>query len=406
MSLYHRYWRNRWRPRSIYLIFLISIVLWKCVDRQWAPERIRRFVLKWLKRSNRELAIIDQSIERTPPRGFPTTMIVSATFRCNLRCIQCWTTSLPAEKRKEFHLYSMSIELFRKIAKEMFPYLQTINPGLSGEPFLIPYFDEIVETCARYGVRLDFITNGTLLNEKRLNQIYPVLSEIRISIDGASKELLEEIRVGTKYDQLMENLRRYQSYRKERKGYRPIFGGCSVIMERNLHELPALLDLAVDLEMDYMEYNYMLAHNKGMIKELPIYHIKKVNKVLEDLKKRAENLPIRLIIPPLLPTLDTEEQGSREIPFSERETCRFLWNYMSIDPIGVVWPCCEPRAPILGNANENTLTEIWRGDIANKVRRTHKGPDAEEGCRVCCFYRVLPRTLKELEKTYIKLADE
>jgi len=165
-------------------------------------------------------------------------------------------------------------------------------------------------------VKLDIISNVMLLNEERLEKIYPVLGEFRAFY---------------------------------------------TIMKRNLRELSGVLELAADLEMDHLEFGYMLAHNREMLAELPIYHHQEVNRTLDDLRSRAAELAIKARIPPPLVTDGEPIDDTRPIPRSEKPACRFLWQDLYVDSLGQVMACCIANGPVLGDTNTESIREIWRG---------------------------------------------
>ena len=55
----------------------------------------------------------------------------------------------------------------------------------------------MVELAEEYGVRTEYYTNGTLLNDRMISMILPTLGQICISFDGASKETFEYLRAGS-----------------------------------------------------------------------------------------------------------------------------------------------------------------------------------------------------------------
>jgi len=80
-------------------------------------------------------------------------------------------------------------------------------------------------------------TNGSLLH---LNDNYKKLvdtgvHDINISIDGATKDVYEAIRVGGKYEQIVENCRLINTYNN--KGRKTIIRAWVVLQKKNKHQL-------------------------------------------------------------------------------------------------------------------------------------------------------------------------
>ena len=54
--------------------------------------------------------------------------------------------------------------------------------------------------------------------------------------------------------------------------------------------------------------------------------------------------------------------------------CPSLWQRMFIHPDGIVTPCCldAKRNLVMGNINENSISEIWNNEKYRKMRDLHR----------------------------------
>lgn len=109
---------------------------------------------------------------------------------CNMRCIMCEEHSphsgLQAARRREGRQRRlMPFDLIRRVVTDAAPRgLREIVPSTMGEPLLYEHFDDILDLCSRYGVRLNLTTNGTFprLGAKAwAERIAPVASDVKIS---------------------------------------------------------------------------------------------------------------------------------------------------------------------------------------------------------------------------------
>ncbi len=180
--------------------------------------------------------VVFQGLHRVPSR--PPFMTVETTNWCNLKCIMCDYTSM---KRKKQH---MDMSVYTKTIDNM-ASLGVRRIGLSrfGEPLMHPSIIEMIEYAKQSGMRrASMSTNATLLTEELAEGlIRSGLDELAISIDGASKETFERIRVGANYDKVVANVERLMEIRKRLGAAKPLVRVNAVLMEENREEYPGIL---------------------------------------------------------------------------------------------------------------------------------------------------------------------
>jgi MoaA/NifB/PqqE/SkfB family radical SAM enzyme len=130
---------------------------------------------------------------------FPSQLLVDATETCNLACIHC---PHPDFKKSEHYAgRSVSPELNAKLVDEVRQHGQNITEYIryasNGEPLTHPHIYEMLEYASRNsGVTVTLTTNGTLLNEKRIEKLLATgVDVIDISIDAFTPETYAKIRV-------------------------------------------------------------------------------------------------------------------------------------------------------------------------------------------------------------------
>ena len=97
---------------------------------------------------------------------------------------------------------------FEKIAGALFPYVDRFQLTVSGEPLMTKGLGRMLELAEEYGVRAEYYTNGTLLNDRMISLILPTLGEMCISFDGATKETFEYMRAGATFESVLRNVER------------------------------------------------------------------------------------------------------------------------------------------------------------------------------------------------------
>src|SRR5436305_7540468 len=160
--------------------------------------------------------------------------------QCNLRCQMC-----PIQFRRDGPPYGppafMRFEVFTRLVDQM-PQLRELHLQGLGEPMMHPRFADMVAHAARRGIRVTTNSNLTLLNPTRAERcVTSGLDTIHVSIDGASREVYERIRVRARLDRVLGNLELIRSAKRELGSDRPHLRMVTVLMRQNLHELPDLV---------------------------------------------------------------------------------------------------------------------------------------------------------------------
>ncbi len=152
---------------------------------------------------------------RTRLGSGPSRVTLSDSGACNLKCIMCGSGRNYRGEDKE-----ISTRTMEEVAK-ILPGLRQIRLTGDGDPFFRKDTREFLERFdpARHP-ELEFIilTNGIMLNRRMWDRIkHNNIGEIWVSIDAASKETYEKIRVGGRWETLLENLRLISDIRRSAK---------------------------------------------------------------------------------------------------------------------------------------------------------------------------------------------
>jgi len=84
-------------------------------------------------------------------------VFIEITNVCNLACGFCAATSRPPA--------FMTPEMFEAVASQVRPFAKVVSLHVLGEPFMHPRLPEILRICSRLGLRVNLVTNGTLLDK-------------------------------------------------------------------------------------------------------------------------------------------------------------------------------------------------------------------------------------------------
>ncbi|WP_300302002.1 radical SAM/SPASM domain-containing protein [Ferrovibrio sp.] len=129
--------------------------------------------------------------------------IIEINNTCNLNCAMCQTMSATRKRGR------MEIDLFKEtLEKLVSDGINNVALHTLGDPLANPRLPEIFAELRRYGVTTSICTNGLLLDRHvdTLLEYMDICPSIAFSVDGATKETYERIRIGGKFETLLEQL--------------------------------------------------------------------------------------------------------------------------------------------------------------------------------------------------------
>ena len=173
---------------------------------------------------------------------------------CNLKCPSC-------RKRLIFHkegpAYKLGIRLADKINEWLYSYDRPIRVhlGSDGDPFASHVYRHFMEhTPKRDNIKYSILTNALMFKEFHATVPHVVnnLQELGVSIDGASRETYEKLRLGGKWEKIIEGLECISEVKK-RHGFRVVLQ--MVVQQDNWHEIGKMLELGHKYGVDGVYFN-------------------------------------------------------------------------------------------------------------------------------------------------------
>jgi len=181
----------------------------------------------------------------------PSVLNVSISGKCNLRCIMCNSHEDIIKDRPDLEKI-----LYKKVIPKLLPTLSEIILTGNGDPFFNKESRNFLikfDSKKYKNVRFSIITNGQLLNQFMWDKIkHNKFNFINISVDGASKETYEKIRLRGKWETLEKNLQLISNLRK--KGIFKEFILSFVVMKSNYHEIIQFAEMAIKLGCDKVKF--------------------------------------------------------------------------------------------------------------------------------------------------------
>lgn len=326
-------------------------------------------------------------------RGMPTYLFIDINSLCDLKCKMCFFHS--GLQKLTWPKGEMDIELFRKIAEEAFPYVTSVGLGGTGEPLISKNLAEMLQICNQYKVKVDINTNGTLLTAEKIKILLgaKVLNNLIVSFDGAKKETLETIRIGSNLDKLLGNIKTFNKFRSSLPtSERPNLVFSVTLMRQNIEELLDLLRIFKSVEADSVLCFPLGVYFPEIKQESLFYHKDLANFYLEEARKVGKELNLPVCLPAPFPNGSSEAlPGPSDSSSTEVVPCAWLWRGLWIANNGDIAPCCSGSfdKPILGRIGLKSIEEMWNCQTYQEMRQRLDTDDPFPCCKNCDLIEVM-----------------
>ena len=187
-------------------------------------------------------------------QGRPFQIRLAIDDSCNLRCPSC-------RKDLVFHKEGSAFKRGLKLADRVNEWLSSrsgpvqVHLGSDGDPFASHVYRHFMEHTPKHdNIKYSILTNGLMFKEfhSRVPYIIGNLHELGVSIDGATKETYERLRLGGKWDKILEGLE-CMSEQKKKHGFDLVMH--FVVQRENYHEMSDILELARRHHVDRLWLN-------------------------------------------------------------------------------------------------------------------------------------------------------
>jgi len=243
-------------------------------------------------------------------------------------------------KRDKF----MDFGLFKTIVDQAAEFIKIYIPQGAGEPLLHPKFPDMMDYIRQKSPEANiwFNTNGLLLKPELTDRLLASgIDLISFSIDAATADIYQRIRIGGDYDCLLHNIHYLLKARKRKRSLLKTKVGVSFVIQ--------------DL-------------NRSQKKAFLRHWLPKVDQVVFYTKAEIDRSRPKMFFQPKC----------------SRTPCESLWKSIAVAVDGTVVPCCgDVRAEEpLGNVKVNSLSEIVGKGRHLELRQMHLNGDFS-GSRLC-----------------------
>ena len=293
---------------------------------------------------------------------FPDHVDLEISSVCNLRCPMCYTLTGEFDElvKKKF----MDLKLFKRLVDECADEgVYSIRLSLRGEAFLHKNVIEMIQYAKDKGIKeIASLTNLYSLKPEIFEAAMKAgLSWLTISFDGLGK-MYESVRAPAKFEEMYERIKEFKRIKDRHNSIKPVI------------QIQTLWPAIKDDPMAY--YNAFEPYVDSIAS----------NPLIDYLHNDAEN----------------------QIEYEENLTCPVLFQRLVVGSDGKVLLCSndEMGKYIIGDANNETLKQIWHGKRLNQARKMHiehRGYKQISCCKECFLPRKTESVLEDFGDTKIKV---
>jgi glycosidase/MoaA/NifB/PqqE/SkfB family radical SAM enzyme len=356
---------------------LVELGPWSAVVLDRAP------VHQDLLEHNAALAVAAFERGEVVTPAYPTQLDITVTELCNLRCRHCITEA--PSKTREGRARDIRPWVLDALG-EALQAVDYVSFSHGGESLVSGVFPRVLAAIARaqrgreHRADVHLVSNGMLLDVRTVAELVEHgVNSFMVSVDGATAERNDSIRVGSSLDTVVANLRGLARMR-DREGADIRVGISSVVCRSNLAELERLAQLAVKLGVDWLKVEEMYPVNGFARAELLRPRDVEVRAAVDGIAGMLDQAGVVLVDHLETPAgcgcarCAGDDEAARRFrqadDFANRREivpCRAAWERAVIDPDGTVRPV-DYAHPALGSLREASMLELWNGPVAQRIR--------------------------------------
>ncbi|MDR3283756.1 MAG: radical SAM protein [Treponema sp.] len=319
-------------------------------------------------------------------------MYFKLTPLCNLHCVMCGQFGdkgiMKGKIASEAAKTIVSLERYKEIVDEIAPKKPVIYLW-GGEPFLYPDLMPLAKYMVGKGLFVSVNTNGTLLEQHAEQIVRDKWSTIFVSLD-AFQDVNDSIRGNGSYDRVIRGFEAINREKARQKSNLPFLGVVTTVTNKNYLYLDKLAEASREWNLMVHMFNLGTYTNDGIIERQKRFMKEKLDTDIDCLQGYNtgynQNIDAQRLYDILqtihhtdyghptitVPALNPEKihQYYHDLETPVRNHCIVPWCQTNINWNGDVHFCADYPDFILGNIKEQSFTEIYNGDRANRFRKT------------------------------------
>ena len=286
--------------------------------------------------------LISKYIKKSVLLGKPFALSIEPTTACNLGCPECPSglkkfTRPTGKLMPDFHR-----QMLQSVGDSVF----YINYYFQGEPFLNPYFLDLIREANLLKIYTATSTNAHFIDEKKAHEIVQSgLDRLIISIDGTTQDTYESYRVNGQLDKVIEGTMALISAKKKLKSQTPFLIFQFLVVKPNEHQIPEVFQLAEEIGIDEVR-----------LKSAQVYDYENGNPLIPNQEKYAR--------------YKRNKDGKYVLKYKTGNYCWRMWSSSVLTWDGKVVPCCfdKDAQHVLGSLDNEEFNKIWKNKSYQSFR--------------------------------------
>jgi radical SAM protein with 4Fe4S-binding SPASM domain len=263
---------------------------------------------------------------------------------------------------------------FTKIIDILPERVSRVNPTGFGEPLLHEEICDMIEYSQKKKKYFECFTNATILDrDLSRNLLASGINSLHFSIDGAKKETYNMIRIGAKFDDVIENITNFMELRREIENP-PHVALRVVLMKENIDEMCNFIELAhsldiFDIRFQAMQYLFGVGLSKP---KYAIHHPNEthvINQKFEEAQGVAQKLGVKIHLPRTF--------------FINKIRCLQPWELIVVNWKGLVNPCLVAYDVSFGSIFDQPFKELWNNEHYLNWRKNMNSMSTQLPCISC-----------------------
>lgn len=321
----------------------------------------------------------------------PQYVEIETTTICPRKCIMCEHTYW--KDQEERHLtYGEFVHTVNQ-----FPRLRWLHLTGEGSAFTNPDYPKMLVYAKSKNIAVYLVDSFDHIPREALEMLVDLKIEgVYISLDAATADTYEKMRIGCSFDRVLENIRRFIALKKKKQSLLPEISFRYTVIKYNIEEIPAFLDLAASFgtrkllgEGGRIDFVGNLEFQE--VKHLSVYEFDP--QLIQQVVEKTISYKFNTFLS------HTERKRNPSI----RQCICWLEPYIMMG--GDVIPCCNIlmsnkrstlREHSFGNITTQTMREIWNSERFTRFRRTINHPQRKVPflCTLCRAYDYSERAAK------------
>lgn len=342
------------------------------VSNYW--ETVLRGLSLYPQRLNNFIQGKDKNNRLANQKYFPYLIDIEPNSRCNFRCTMCQVSEWARGQRAR----DMTLGEFESL-QELFSYVVELKIHGMGEPLLHKEFFNMLSYLEKFSIWTRTSINGSLLlvNNNIEKLIQSNLGEVQISIDGASKETYEKIRVRANFEKVCKGVAELNSSSTHLN--RDLTRMWVMLQKENIHELEKFVELAHNLKFKKLTFSLSL-NDWGQ-------------EVWRDINGE-KGIEVQSTLDKISSLYQTAKQQGLEISLwrqankysteKSENLCPWIFDRTYITSDMRLTPCAiigNPEVTDLGGAQD--ILKSWNGDAYLSFREKHLSGNIPNECQSC-----------------------